>query len=118
MNNFRKLKIWDRSVELATVIYDITKNYPKVEMYGIVSQMRRSVVSISSNIAEGAGRQSKKEFKRFLNIAKGSSYELETQLTISKNLGFITQDQFDDIIESLVELHKMIHSLINTLNKK
>lgn len=59
MNNFRKLRIWDRSVELATVIYDITKNYPKVEMYGIVSQMRRSVVSISSNVAEDAGRQSK-----------------------------------------------------------
>lgn len=86
MNNFRKLKIWDQSVELATVIYDITKNYPKVGIYGIVSQMRRSVVSISSNIAEGAGRQSNKEFKRFLNIAKGSSYELETQLTISKIL--------------------------------
>lgn len=118
MNNFRKLKIWDRSVELATVIYDITKNYPKNEMYGIVSQMRRSVVSISSNIAEGAGRQSKKEFKRFLNIAKGSSYELETQLTISKNLGFITHNQFDEITRSLIELHKMIHSLIKTLNKK
>lgn len=118
MNNFRKLKIWDRSVELATVIYDITKNYPKNEMYGIVSQMRRSVVSISSNIAEGAGRQSRKEFKRFLNISKGSSYELETQLRISRNLGFITQDQFDEIIKSLVELHKMIHSLVKTLNKK
>ncbi|WP_255695678.1 four helix bundle protein [Rhodohalobacter sp. 614A] len=86
-------------------------------MYGIVSQMRRSVVSISSNIAEGAGRQSKKEFKRFLNISKGSSYELETQLTISKNLGFIKQDQFEEIIQSLVELHKMIHALIKTLNK-
>lgn len=87
-------------------------------MYGIVSQMRRSVVSISSNIAEGAGRQSRKEFKRFLNIAKSSSYKLETQLTISKNLGFISQNQFDEIIESLVELDKMIHSLINTLKKK
>lgn len=118
MNNFRKLKIWDRSVELATVIYDITKKYPKVEMYGIVSQMRRSVVSISSNIAEGAGRQSIKEFKRFLNIAKGSSYELETQLTISKNLGFIPQDRFDEIIVKITELHKMIHSLIKTLDKK
>lgn len=118
MNNFRKLKIWDRSVELATVIYDITKNYPKVEMYSIVSQMRRSVVSVSSNIAEGSGRQSKKEFKHFLNIAKGSSYELETQLTISRNLGFISQNTFKEIIASLVELHKMIHSLIKTLNKK
>lgn len=118
MNNFRKLKIWNKSVDLATVIYDITKNYPKVEMYGIVSQMRRSVVSISSNIAEGAGRQSKKEFRRFLNIAKDSGYELETQLTISKNLGFISQDTFHEIIVSLTELHKMIHSLIKTLNKK
>lgn len=118
MNNFRKLKIWNKSVDLATVIYSVTKKYPKIEMYGIVSQMRRSVVSISSNIAEGAGRQSKKEFKRFLNIAKGSSYELETQLTISRNLGFISQDAFDEILESLTELHKMIHALIKTLSKK
>lgn len=118
MNNFRKLKIWNKSVDLATVVYDLTKNYPKTEMYGIVSQMRRSVVSISSNIAEGAGRESRKEFKRFLNIAKGSGYELETQLTISKNLVFISQDRFDEIIVSITELHKMILSLIKTLNKK
>ena len=80
MNNFRKLKIWKRSISLATDVYDITNQFPKSELYGITSQVRRSVVSISSNIAEGAGRQSQKEFIQFLNIAKGSCYELETQL--------------------------------------
>ena len=94
MNNFRKLNIWSDSIKLATEIYNVTKQYPKSEIYGITSQIRRSVVSISSNIAEGAGRQSKKEFVQFLNIAKGSCYELETQLLISKNIKFLSEKDF------------------------
>lgn len=79
MNNFRNLDVWDKAVELATVVYQNTENFPKAELYGLTSQMRRSAVSISSNIAEGAGRGSKNEFKQFLNISTGSCYELETQ---------------------------------------
>lgn len=88
MNNFRNLDVWDKAVELATYAYKMTESFPKAEKYGLMSQMRRSAVSISSNIAEGAGRDSKKEFNQFLNISTGSCYELETQLTISQNLKF------------------------------
>ena len=116
MNNFRKLRIWNESIELATEIYTVTKQYPKSEIYGITSQIRRSVVSIGSNIAEGAGRQSQKEFVQFLNIAKGSCYELETQLLISKNIKFITEKDFQKLESKLVKIEKMIYALIKKLN--
>lgn len=108
-HNFRKLAIWEKSVDLATIIYEVTQCYPKQEMYGIVSQMRRSVVSISSNIAEGAGRKSKNEFSQFLRIAYGSACELETQLIISKNLQFIDEKIFDKLFEDNDEIQKMIY---------
>lgn len=117
MNNFRKLKTWQKSTDLATDIYEVTQAFPKEEIYGIVSQMRRAVVSISSNIAEGAGRQSDNEFKYFLNIAKGSSYELETQLIISKNLGYLEVSLCKKLIEKLTEIEKMIYALVKTLEK-
>ena len=117
MNNFRKLKIWAKSVELATDIYELTNKYPKSERYGLVSQIRSSVVSISSNIAEGAGRESVKEFKQFLNIARGSSYELETQLRISKNMGYISNVDYKKVEIKLVMIEKMIYALIKTLKK-
>lgn len=108
-HNFRKLSIWEKSVTLASVIYKVTQSYPKHEMYGIVSQMRRAVVSISSNIAEGAGRKSKKEFSQFLRIAYGSACELETQLIISKNLELINEHAFDKLFENNDEIQKMIY---------
>jgi four helix bundle protein len=116
MNNFRKLDIWNISIELATVIYEVTNTFPKSELYGITLQMKRAVVSISSNIAEGAGRQSKKEFIQFLSYAKGSCYELETQLCISKNLKFIDENEYQRLIEILVKLEKMTYALIKKLN--
>ena len=118
MNNFRNLKIWNRSIDLATDVYDATNRFPRTEQYGLTSQIRRSVVSISSNIAEGAGRKSEKEFSRFLNIAKGSCYELETQLLISKNLGFMAEEKFLKIEEELVKIEKMIYALVNRINQK
>ncbi len=92
MHQFKELKVWQKSVELATEVYNSTNNFPAEEKFGITSQIRRSVVSISSNIAEGAGRKTKKEFKLFLNYAYSSCSELETQLIISKNLGFLNPD--------------------------
>ncbi len=108
-HNFRKLTIWQKSINLATVIYEVTQDYPKQEIYGIVSQMRRSAVSISSNIAEGAGRKSKKEFSQFLRIAYGSACELETQLIISKNLQMINVETFENLFEDNNEIQKMIY---------
>lgn len=115
MNNFRDLKVWEKAVSLATYIYQITESYPKNELYGLTSQTRRSVVSISSNIAEGAGRRSEKEFQYFLDIALGSCYELETQLRISNQLHYVTDDNFDEVLELLFEIQKMIYSLNKSL---
>ena len=115
MNNFRKLKVWTKAVNLATVAYKITNAFPQSENYGLTSQIRRSAVSVSSNIAEGTGRESPNEFCRYLNFAIGSSYELETQFIISRNLNYIDKEQFDGLIFQVVEIQKMLHSLKRTL---
>lgn len=116
-HNFRKLAMWKKSVELATDIYQKTRQYPKQETYGIVSQMRRSAVSISSNIAEGSGRKSKKEFCYFLRVAYGSACELETQLIISKNLNFMNEEFFLNLLKKNDEIQKMIYVFENNLMK-
>jgi four helix bundle protein len=116
-HNFRKLTIWEKSVDIATEIYKVTQHYPKQEMYGLVSQLRRSAVSISSNIAEGAGRRSKKEFSQFLRIAYGSACELETQLIISKNLQMINEETFEKLFEDNDEIQKMIYVFEKNLLK-
>src|SRR5699024_113921 len=108
---------WQKAVNLATDIYKFTKGYPKSEMYGLISQIRRCSVSISSNIAEGAGRRSQKEFRHFLDIAMGSCYELETQLTISKNLEYLRQGEFEKLRVSVIEIQKMIYSLNQSLER-
>ena len=82
MKTHKDLNVWNRSIELVITIYKVTKDFPKEETYGLISQMRRSAISVPSNIAEGAARQSKKEFRQFLYIASGSVSELETQLII------------------------------------
>ena len=107
MDNFRKLTIWKRSVELATVVYKKTSCFPKHEVYGLRSQIRRSVVSISSNIAEGSGRNSKRDFVKFLRYSYSSACELETQLLISKNLGYLTTEESKRILTELNEIQKM-----------
>lgn len=110
MRTFKNLKIWSRSVDLSTQIYKVTKTFPKDEKFGLVSQMRRASVSVASNIAEGAGRSSDLEFKRFLEIAYGSLYELQTQLIISKNLEFVSEDESNTLEAEIDELQKMIYS--------
>ena len=115
MHKFKELKVWQKSVELATDIYKVTNIYPSEEKFGLISQMRRCVVSIASNIAEGAGRKTRKDFSNFLSIAYGSCCELNTQLTISYNLDYITQDKLKEIEGCIEEIQKMIFSLKNTL---
>lgn len=111
MNDFRKLSIWNRSIDLATTVYKISSYFPKSEIYSLTSQIRRSVVSISSNIAEGAGRQSDKDFAKFLRFAYGSACELETQIVIAKNLSYLTASNFSDLLKELHEIQKMIYTL-------
>lgn len=112
MHNYKKLDVWKRGIVIATVVYKATQQFPSEEKFGIVSQMRRCAVSISSNIAEGAGRNSDNEFRHFLSIAFGSCSELETQLIISNKLGYLTKNEFDNISSDLAELQKMIFTLI------
>ncbi|MEX0608354.1 MAG: four helix bundle protein [Balneolaceae bacterium] len=115
MHQYKNLKVWQKSVELATEVYSCTKQFPSEEKFGLISQIRRSTVSISSNIAEGAGRNSNKEFKNFLNYAYGSGSELDTQLIISRNLGYISENKFEDLSNKTNEVQRMIYSLSNSL---
>ena len=112
MHNYKQLEVWKKGIDLASVIYTVTKKFPKEEKFGIISQMRRCVVSISSNIAEGAGRNSDNEFRHFLNISFGSCSELETQLIISHRLQYLAKEEFEKISSYLAEIQKMIYTLI------
>ena len=111
MENFKRLAVWKRSLKLATNIYRLTSDFPKQENYGLTSQIRRSAVSISSNIAEGAGRNSDQDFARFLSISYGSACELETQILISKDLGYLHDEMLIGILKELDEIQKMIFVL-------
>jgi len=115
MHHFKELNVWQKSIQLATNIYDLTTQYPKQETYGLTSQIRRCTISISSNIAEGAGRFSEKEFRHFLNIAYGSSFELETQLIISKNLKYVDDDSFETLNNKITDVQKMLYKLIKSI---
>ena len=116
MNNYKELKIWQKSVDLAVSIYDVTKNFPREELYGLTSQLRRCAVSIPSNIAEGAGRNTKKDFNNFLGISNGSSCELETQLIIAHRINFIDISVLESVQQEIVEIQKMNWSLKKSLN--
>ncbi|MCF7906260.1 four helix bundle protein [Candidatus Gracilibacteria bacterium] len=108
--NYKELKIWQKGFQLALSIYEITKNFPSKERFGIIDQMRRSAVSIPSNIAEGAGRKANKDFSRFCSIAQGSCNELETQTLLAKELKYMTPEESCNIQEKITEISKMIHS--------
>lgn len=115
MHQFKKLKIWEDSINLAVDIYKLTKLFPSEEKFGLVSQMNRCVISISSNIAEGAGRNNPKEFRQFLGIALGSACELEPQLVVSQKLDFISEGNLNQQIDKLMFLQNMINKLIKSL---
>ncbi|MDX2361537.1 MAG: four helix bundle protein [Crocinitomicaceae bacterium] len=95
MHKFREFQFWNRSKQLCIEIYSSTKDFPKTEQFGLTNQIRRSAVSIPSNIAEGASRTSKKDFSRFLEIAIGSAHELETQLEIAHGVGYLPKEKFE-----------------------
>ncbi len=115
MNNFKELIVWQKSVEFVVEIYQITNNFPESERFNLISQMQRSGTSIPSNISEGAGRKSSALFKNFLTIALGSSYEIETQLIISKKLNFINEAKYNDLVSDINEIQRMILGLYNSL---
>ena len=117
MHNFKELKVWQKAIDLAVDIYRTLAFFPNEEKYGLVSQMKRCSVSIPSNIAEGSGRGTNKDFNRFLDISQGSAFELETQLIISQRLALIETEIADELIAKTTEVQKMVFALGNKLDK-
>jgi four helix bundle protein len=115
MRDFRKLNVWIQAIEIVTKIYKLAEQLPDTEKFGLRSQIQRAVVSIPSNIAEGASRNSEVEFKRFLEIAIGSSFEVETQLILIENLKMVNSERLKDIFEMLSNEQKMLNSLISKI---
>ena len=115
MRSHKDLDVWRAAIDLAREIYELTRAYPKDEQYGIVSQMRRSAVSIASNVAEGAARQGKKEFIQFLYVAVGSASELDTQIEISKVTGLGNPKTLSDVQERLTRVIMLLRGLIRAL---
>jgi four helix bundle protein len=118
MRPHEKLDVWKKSIEMVTSVYDMTRTFPVDERFGLISQIRRAGVSIPANIAEGAARQSDKEFCQFLSIAQGSASELETELLIAKNLGYISTKQYEEIYEEINTIARMIVGLSKTVKSR
>lgn len=116
MHNFKELNIWKRSIKMAVTVYKVASHFPKEERYELTSQVKRAVVSIASNIAEGAGRNTDNEFNYFLGVALGSSFELYTQLVIAHELELVTTEKIEPILSELEEIQKMVHGFKGTLN--
>ncbi|TKB99615.1 four helix bundle protein [Pedobacter cryotolerans] len=118
MNKLNELKIWNKAIDLTVDVYKATASFPSDERFGLTSQSRRAAVSIPSNIAEGAGRNSVKEFNNFLGIANGSSYELQTQLVIANKLEMLDIGILNPLLNQIDELQKMTYGFQQMLDKK
>jgi four helix bundle protein len=116
-HNFKNLMVWNKAVDLAVKVYQITSKFPNEEKFGMTSQMRRSSVSIPSNIAEGTARNSSKAFTNSLDISLGESFELETQTIIARRVGLLTQDDFESINHDIDEIQKMIIGFKSTVEQ-
>ena len=115
MSSYKGLIVWQKAFELTKLIYLVTRTFPKEETYGLISQLRRASVAIVSNIAEGYTRRGKKEFTQFLYISYGSGAELETQLLLAKELGFIREEDFSKVEKLLTEVMKILNTLLHKL---
>jgi four helix bundle protein len=114
MNNYKELKVWQKAIDLAVKAYEVTKLFPPSELFGLVSQIQRSSVSIAANISEGAGRNTDKEFVHFLGISTGSAYELNTHLIVSNRIGFLSAQEYSGMSQMLDEIEKMLIALIKS----
>jgi len=118
IKTYRDLIVWQKAMALVTDTYRISRDFPREEMYGLTAHIRKSAVSVPSNIAEGCGRKSTLEYIRFLQIAMGSLFEFQTQLEISLNLKYISSKVFNRVIEESREIERMLSALIAKLNTK
>ncbi len=115
MRDYKKFTVWEKSYGFGIKVYTITKSFPKEEIYGLTSQMRRSAISIPSNIAEGSRRSTEKDFKSFLHIAYGSGAELETHIMFAKDLGYISSETSNTLLVELSEIMRMLNAFIQKL---
>ena len=115
MKDFRKLTVWQKAHQLTLAVYKATRGFPKEELYGLTSQVRRSSVSVPSNIAEGCGRRGDADLARFLDISMGSASEVEYQLLLAHDLGFLHNRAYEPLAEAVVEVKRMLGSFIGTL---
>lgn len=113
----KRLDVWKKAIDLILDIYKLSEAFPRTEVYGLTSQMRRAAVSVASNIAEGAGRQTRKEFINFLHVAQGSLSELDTQLVIATRLEYVPADTYKEIENKIEEISKMLTGLIKSLKR-
>jgi len=118
MKDFRSLRVWEKSHKLTLDIYRVTSSFPREETYGLTSQMRRSSASIGANIAEGCGKRGNNEFRRFLQIASGSASELDYHLLLARDLGFLPDNDFREFGDDLLELRKMLTSLLQKVGSE
>jgi len=118
METHKDLRVWQQSIAMVTSIYLMTQSFPKEEMFGLVSQLRRASVSVPSNIAEGYARGTDKEKLHFLRISSGSISEVETQLMLSLNLGYIDLEKYNELSETVTSVWKQLNSLISSIKKR
>jgi len=112
VHSYKELIVWQKSIQLTKLIYSITRHFPKDEQFGLTSQIRRATISIPSNIAEGYGRRSHKEYKQFYSIAYGSALEVDTQIFIAKEIGYVKSDEFESVLSILNEIIRMLYVMI------
>ena len=117
MGNFKELIVWQKSVSFVTEIYKMTERFRKNKIFGLISQLRRAAVSVPSNISEGHSRRSSLDYLQFLKISRGSLAEVETQLLISKNLGYISVEIYENFDEKITRISKMLNALITSISK-
>ena len=118
IQTYKDLKIWQKGISLVKLIYKSCEDFPKEEVFGLTSQIKRSSISVPSNIAEGWGRNSTQSYVQFLRIARGSLFELETQIIIAKELNFISESQYQEIISIIIEESKMLNAFIKSISEK
>ena len=115
VGNYKDLIAWQKGMDLVEVVYRVSRSFPADERFGLVSQIRRAAISVPSNIAEGCGRKSEKEFARFLSIAAGSTSEAEYQILLARDLGYLDHDAYDHLNQLVNEVKKMLNALIQKL---
>ena len=115
MHNYRELKIWQRSMDFVVKIYEVSANFPKEEKYGLTAQLRGCVISVPSNISEGAGRGTNKQFKRFLEFSMGSINGVQTQVELAYRVAYLLKEVYDSLIDEALQIYKMILAFYNSL---